>query len=57
MVKSNTTQILSRTTIFLFLLLLSVITILPFIFLLLASFKPAIELFRFGLSLNIDFQN
>lgn len=55
MVKSNTTQILSRTTIFLFLLLLSVITLLPFIFLLLASFKPAIELFRFGLSLNIDF--
>nr|WP_307188803.1 carbohydrate ABC transporter permease [Caldicellulosiruptor owensensis] len=52
--KSNTIRIIGIISIFLFLIIISITTLLPLIFLVIASFKPAIELFRFGLSFNID---
>ncbi|MFL0250211.1 carbohydrate ABC transporter permease [Clostridium neuense] len=40
---------------FLFFVILAIITLIPFYAMLLASFKPATELFRYGLNLRLDF--
>jgi len=39
------------------LVIISVIALMPFLFIILSSFKPGVEMVRNGLSLNLDFQN
>jgi len=39
------------------LFVISFIALMPFLFIILSSFKPGVEMVRNGLSLNLDFQN
>ncbi|MDD2458495.1 MAG: carbohydrate ABC transporter permease, partial [Eubacteriales bacterium] len=39
------------------LVIISVVALMPFLFIILSSFKPGVEMVRNGLSLNLDFQN
>jgi len=39
------------------LVIISVVALMPFLFIILSSFKPGVEMVRNGLSLNLDFEN
>jgi len=39
------------------LVIISVVALMPFLFIILSSFKPGVEMVRNGLNLNLDFQN
>lgn len=53
--KKKISEIVISVIVFIFFCILAVIALLPFYAMLLASFKPATELFRYGLNLKIDF--
>ena len=53
--KRKTSDVVMSVLLFIFFVILAVIALLPFYAMVIASFKPATEMFRYGLNLKIDF--
>lgn len=56
-VQSKTKTNLITASIIIFFSILSLIALMPFVFLTLSSFKPGVEMIQNGLNLRLDFEN